>query len=222
MQLIIFDVDGTLVDSQHHIVEAQAYAFAAHSLPPPSRAAALSVVGLSLREAFAALAGHDAPIDSLASAYKDAWSDLRRQPGYAEILYPGAAEGLQRLKSLPDVRLAIATGKSRRGVAALLEAQGWQDHFATVQTADDHPSKPDPSMILAALAATGRSADMAVMVGDTSYDMAMAVAAGVRPLCCAWGYHQREALEGAGAERIVADFDELIQALLEPRVRAAA
>ena len=82
MQLIVFDVDGTLVDSQHEIVAAQAKAFAAHGLAAPSRATALSVVGLSLHEAFVALAGSGAPIAGLAEAYKDAWADMRRQPSY--------------------------------------------------------------------------------------------------------------------------------------------
>ncbi len=222
MQLVILDVDGTLVDSQHHIVEAQTRAFAAHGLAPPSRRMALGVVGLSLHEAFVALAGRDAPIEGLANAYKDAWHDIRRQPGYADVLYPGARETLTLLHARVDIKLGIATGKSRRGVAALIESQGWRDMFATIQTADDHPSKPHPAMLRAAVAAVGVDAAAAAMVGDTSYDMEMAVAAGVRPLGVAWGYHDTPMLLAVGAERVVEDFDELLRALDDRRTRDAA
>ena len=222
MKLIVFDVDGTLVDSQHTIVEAQARAFAAYGLAPPPRAVALGVVGLSLREAFVALAGAEAPIDGLARAYQDAWHDIRRRPGDPDTLFPGAHEMVITLAARADVCLGIATGKSRRGVAALIEARRWEGVFATVQTADDHPSKPHPAMLLATLGDTGIGADAAAMVGDTSYDMAMATAAGIVPLGVAWGYHDRAALEAAGAARVVADVDELMEVLLQPGVRVAA
>ena len=209
MQLIIFDVDGTLVDSQHDIVEAQGLAFAAHGLPAPSRERALSVVGLSLPEAFAMLAGPDGPFESLSEAYKEAWTGLRMRPGYEETLYSGAAALVAELAGWPDIVLGIATGKSRRGVDRLLAAQGWGDTFATIQTADDHPSKPHPSMILQALADTRVDALSASMIGDTSYDMTMAREAGVRGIGVAWGYHDAQLLIEAGASLVVADFAAL-------------
>lgn len=209
MQLIIFDVDGTLVDSQHHIVEAQTRAFAAHGLPAPARDAALSVVGLSLKEAFSLLAGPDAPAASLAEAYKDAWTDLRNRPGYEEVLYPGAREALAALGARPDIRLGLATGKSRRGVDRLIASQGWKDVFATIQTADEHPSKPHPSMILTAMADTGASPGATTMIGDTSYDMLMATAAGVRPIGVAWGYHEPSLLLTSGAVVVAQTFGAL-------------
>ncbi len=213
LRLVIFDVDGTLVDSQHHIVAAQARAFAANGLPAPSRMAALSVVGLSLPEAFRTLVGPEGPVEGLCRAYRDAWTALRRSPGFSETLYPGAAETVRDLAARTGTRLAIATGKSRAGVERLLDAQRWHGVFATIQTADDHPSKPDPSMIRAALADTGAAADSAVMIGDTSFDMAMARTAGVRALGVAWGYHDASALVAAGAERVVGDFANLRGAL---------
>lgn len=209
MKLVIFDVDGTLVDSQNHIVEAQHRAFAALGLPPPSRSQALSVVGLSLREAFAALVGADGPCEALASAYRDAWTALRAEPGFREPLYLGAADLLAELAADPDVALGIATGKARRGIDRLLAAQQWQGVFQTLQTADDHPSKPHPSMIHAALRETGCDNKHAVMIGDTTYDMEMASAAGVRAIGVAWGYHPVQALRASGADRVVGDFTEL-------------
>lgn len=219
--LVIFDLDGTLVDSQHEIVEAQARAFAAHGLPAPTRAKALSVVGLSLTEAFRVLAGADGPLESLAEAYKAAWTDLRQRPGYSDNLYPGAEAAIAALRGA-GVTLGIATGKSRRGVDRILAARGWSDLFATVQTADTHPSKPDPSMILTALAETGAEPSDSLMIGDTTYDIEMAVAAGITPIGVAWGYHPTEMLVEAGAARVVTTFDELLQTIETRTVTADA
>ncbi len=209
MPLIVFDVDGTLVDSQHGIVEAQRRAFAAFGLPFPSRSRSLSVVGLSLTEAFAALVGVDGPVAGLAKAYRDAWTDLRAEPSFTEPLYPGVGDLLVALAARPGVALGLATGKSRKGVDRLIAAQGWSGLFATVQTADEHPSKPHPSMLRAALAQTTIEPRDATMIGDTSFDMAMAVAAGVRALGVGWGYHSAEALIDGGAERVLADVPAL-------------
>jgi phosphoglycolate phosphatase len=111
------------------------------------------------------------------------------------------------------VVLGIATGKSRRGVARLLERQGWGGRFFTIQTADDHPSKPHPSMILRAMAEAGAEPSATVMVGDTSYDMEMARSAGVGALGVTWGYHPVERLRLAGAHRLVATCDGLAAAI---------
>ena len=217
MLLVVFDVDGTLVDSQEIIVAAQRDAFAACGLRAPSRERSLSIVGLSLHEAFTALVGPKGPIEALAEAYKDAFGRLRADPACAEPLFPGAAETIRLLSARQDVVLGIATGKSRRGVAHLLERHGWEHTFRTIQTADDAPSKPDPGMLLRALAETGSVPDGAVMVGDTTFDMAMARAAGIRPVGVSWGYHPVPALREAGAEIVIDGFDEL-----EPALRGQA
>ena len=214
MQLVIFDVDGTLVDSQDIIVAAQRDAFQAVGLPAPSRARSLSIVGLSLPEAFTALVGQHGPVAELSQAYKDAFGRLRADPNTVEALFPGAAAIVARLAAHDDVVLGIATGKSRRGVAYILERHGWQNHFVTIQTADDAPSKPDPTMLRQALAETGILAKDAIMVGDTSYDMDMAQRAGILPIGVSWGYHPFDALKKAGAVAIIDSFDELKPLLL--------
>lgn len=213
MKLVIFDLDGTLVDSQEFILEAQRRAFEAHRIPPPSREASLSIVGLSLVEAFTVLAGANGPVESLANAYREAWAAMRGDPSFEDPLYPGARDAIASLAAKDNIMLGIATGKARRGVAHLLERTGWRDWFATVQTADEHPSKPAPDMILAALAETGAASASTTMIGDTSFDMAMARAAGVHCIGVAWGYHARAELQEAGAERIVADFPELLHVI---------
>ncbi len=218
---MIFDVDGTLVDSQDLIVAAQREAFAACGLAAPTRDRSLSIVGLSLHEAFTALVGPKGPIEDLAEAYRQAFAVLRANPALEEPLFPGAAEALSRLAARDDVVLGIATGKSRRGVSHLLERHGWGHLFATIKTADDAPSKPDPAMLLQALEETGIPADRAVMVGDTSFDMAMARAAGLRGLGVAWGYHPVAALREAGAATILDRFEALDAALAPAAARAA-
>jgi phosphoglycolate phosphatase len=217
--LILFDVDGTLVDSQNMIVAAQQASFAAHGLEPPSRERALSIVGLSLEEAFAGLVGPDGPAASLAEGYRRAFQRLRGDPAYDDALFPGAAETLEALSRCTEVRLGIATGKSQRGVRILLEREGWGRFFSTIQTADDAPSKPHPAMVEQAMAAVGAVAETTCMVGDSTFDMAMARAAGATPIGVSWGYHRVDALREAGAETIVDSYAEL-RRLLAARIGA--
>lgn len=209
MKLVLFDVDGTLVDSQNIIVAAQHAAFAAYGLEPPSREMSLSIVGLSLSEAFTVLVGSKGPIEGLVEAYKSAFGTLRQDPAHAEPLFPGAAQCLGQLQRREDALLGIATGKSRRGVAHLLERHDWGRVFATIQTADDAPSKPHPAMILQAMAEVGAEPHETVMIGDSSYDMEMARAAGVLPVGVSWGFQPVAALNEAGADRIVDTYAEL-------------
>jgi phosphoglycolate phosphatase len=219
VKLIVFDVDGTLVDSQDLIVAAQGAAFRAHGLEPPSRERSLSIVGLSLVQAFRVLAP-DGPAESLAEGYKTAFQRLRADPAYREPLFPGSGELLEELSRRDDVVLGIATGKSRRGVAHLLERHGWERVFATIQTADDHPSKPHPAMLEQALAETGADPRESVMVGDSTFDMAMARAAGIGAVGVSWGYHRAQALQETGAEVIVNSYAELRDHLRETLLAA--
>ncbi|MFT3971997.1 MAG: HAD-IA family hydrolase [Amaricoccus sp.] len=216
-RLIVFDVDGTLVDSQHLILEAMqvAFDFLGETLPP--RETALSVVGLSLPEAMAALLPHRPPEETLkvAESYRRHFSTQRATRGTeaSAPLYPGAVAALERLAADPATRLGVATGKARRGLDHLLDAHGLRRHFVTLQCADDHPSKPHPSMLLTALAESGVPAERAAMVGDTEYDIAMGRAAGLHTVGVTWGYHPAARLRAAGADVVIQDFAELDGAL---------
>lgn len=210
LRLVLFDVDGTLVDSQGAIVSAMTASFQAQSLPVPSRNAILSIVGLSLPHAMARLASDQSDLvqNALVDGYKQAYHAQRLEQGAASSpLYPGAREVIQALHDMPEVLLGVATGKSKRGLDALLEAHGLEQYFITRQVADHHPSKPHPSMIETALAETGVGAAHSVMVGDTSFDMEMAAAAQVAGIGVSWGYHDRSAL--STAQYVIESFEEL-------------
>ncbi|MCR8826001.1 HAD-IA family hydrolase [Pseudosulfitobacter koreensis] len=215
LRLVIFDVDGTLVDSQGHIVASMTMAFEALGAIVPSRADILGIVGLSLDVAMPRLAPSLSGVQhgALVQGYKDSYSQLRLSHGAAAAspLYPGALGILKKLAAQDDILLGVATGKSKRGLDALIEAHGLEQMFITRQVADFHPSKPHPSMIHAALAETGVDAADAVMVGDTTYDMDMAQAAGVTGIGVSWGYHAPAAL--TAATHIVQDFDHLHRAI---------
>ena len=223
LKLVIFDVDGTLVDSQAHILASMAGAFAAHGLAMPARSEVLSIVGLSLPQAFLRLVP-DRPdlADSLTQAYKDTFAGLRMAGDAASQspLFPGAAEVLASLAAQDEVLLGIATGKSKRGLDHLFELHGWHGLFQTVQVSDFHPSKPHPAMVEACLAETGVAAECAVMVGDTTYDMEMGRAAGVHTVGVDWGYHSADALRGVPASAVIDRF-EALHDVLEACWRAA-
>lgn len=215
MKLAVFDVDGTLMDSQALIVGAMDFAFQTVGLAPLPRETVLSIVGLSLPQAVAALAPDQPPERQAAIAHGYRHAYMTGRTGNEPPLYPGARECLQSLAARDDLLLAVATGKSRRGLDAALAAHGLDAMFISLQTADFHPSKPHPAMLMAALDDAGVGPESAIMVGDTSFDMQMAQAAGVPGWGVGWGYHPVQALHGAGAVRVDDDFATLARAIGE-------
>ncbi len=220
LKLVLFDCDGTLVDSRHNIATAMRAAFDAAALPYPGDAATARVIGLSLPEAMAIMApeADEATRARLAQAFREASLALRRDPAFHEPLFPGAREAVEALAGRDDLLLGIATGKARRGLDFLLDRLGWRDLFVTTQTADDAPSKPHPAMVLQAMEETGAEAARTVVIGDTSHDMLMARGAGARGLGVQWGCHGPEELRAAGAQAIAAVFSEvprLVEEILE-------
>lgn len=213
-RLVIFDFDGTLVDSQHHIVATMAAAFGDAGHPMPAREAVLSVVGLSLPEAMAALAPQlpDVETRALVHHYRER-AAADHAGNESAPLFPGAMPALRRLAAEPRTLLGIATGKARRGLDHALAAHGIAELFITTQTADTHPSKPHPAMVAQALAEAGCEPGDAVMVGDTTFDITMGRAAGVATIGVAWGYHPAAALAEAGADVVIDGFEALSPAL---------
>jgi len=214
LRLVVFDVDGTLVDSEADIVRALTRAFEATGRIAPEPAALRATIGMSIESAMAHLAPEagEGGWARLAEGYRRAYFEERARRGAAELspLFPGVREMLARLAEDPWILLGIATGKSRRGLTALIEAHGLEGVFATTQVADDHPSKPHPSMLLTAMAETGVAPERAVMVGDTRYDIDMARAARVKSIGVGWGAHPPATL---GADALIGGFDELPAAI---------
>lgn len=210
-RLVIFDCDGTLVDSQYIIVECMTEAFEKHGLVAPPAETTKQIIGLSLMLAVGTLMpGH--PEDLVAAVsedYKNAFVSRRVAGNAQEPLYPGILQALQDLQGR-GILMGVATGKSDRGLRAILAHHGIRDHFMTLQTADGHPSKPHPSMIETAMADAGAVPETTVMIGDTTFDIEMGRAAGAHAIGVDWGYHPVAELNAAGAHVIAATSGELV------------
>lgn len=215
MTLIMFDMDGTLIDTHALIAEHMATAFSGAGLSPPTPAEVRQIIGLSLPVAIGRLAGTDeaAIVDSLVESYKGHYRSSLEHNSTREPLFPGAREALDRLLPAPHTVLGIATGKGLAGVNRILALHGLDRYFTTLQTPDHNPSKPHPGMLLRAMAETGAAPHEVVMVGDTVFDIELAKAAGVISIGVGWGYHDRCDLRLAGASILIESFDELDAAI---------
>jgi len=214
IRLAVFDCDGTLVDSQHVIIMCMQRAFEDEGWPAPTPADIRRIVGLSLDAAVATLAPglSDTEIVKMVAAYKAAFAVLRKQENVPETLYAGAREALEAIEATGCL-LAIATGKSRRGLEATLGHHDLMRYFVSLQTADGGPGKPHPDMLHRAMNETGMEQHETVLIGDTTFDMEMAMNAGVTGLGVAWGYHEVAELHAAGAHEVLSEFGEVPDAV---------
>lgn len=209
-KLAVFDCDGTLVDGQADICDIMVQAFELAQFTPPDRNDIRRIVGLSLPVAIGKLAPDldEGEVRAVTELYKSGYFARRQEGLLQEPLYDGIA---QLLRTLADAgwSLAVATGKSDRGLTSCLTAHGLTNLFVSLQTADRHPSKPHPAMLEAALFEAGVAPGDAVMIGDTSFDMHMAKAANVRAIGVAWGYHTPQELAASGASMVAGNVAEL-------------
>jgi phosphoglycolate phosphatase len=213
-RLAVFDCDGTLVDGQADVCWAMERAFVRAGLVAPEVSAVRRAVGLSLPQAVRALAPEISEDKNRAVTefYRSSYRARREEGLLDEPLYDGIADLLRSLHQA-GWQLAVATGKSDRGLAACLASHGIADLFVSLQTADRHPSKPHPAMLEAALFEAGAQPEQAVMIGDTSFDMLMARNAGVRAVGVGWGYHAPHELLASGAVSVADSTAALAQAL---------
>jgi len=213
-RLAVFDCDGTLVDGQADVCWAMERAFTRAGLPAPDAQIVRRIVGLSLPVAVRQLAPtlDEERIAAVTEFYRSSYRARRDEGLLDEPLYDGIADLLRALHA-DGWRLAVATGKSDRGLAACLATHGIADLFVSLQTADRHPSKPHPAMLEAALAEAGAQPHRAVMIGDTSFDMLMARSAGVCAVGVGWGYHAPHELIASGALSVADSIAGLAAAL---------
>ncbi len=210
-RLIVFDCDGTLVDSAHIIVATLSASWHAEGLEPPSPVAIRHQIGLPLAQVIENLhpEGDRASWARLVQGYKDVFVSGRDIGSHEEPLYEGCARILERLSAYPNHFLGVATGKGRRGLDHTLQRHGIGRHFSVLKTADDGPGKPNPDILLDAMSEMGVSPWQTVVIGDTIFDVGMAVRAGARAIGVAWGYHPPDRLRQAGAAAIADRYDDL-------------
>lgn len=213
MKLVLFDCDGTLVDSGKLIHEVMARTFENHGYERPHYDATKSIIGLTLDTAIARIMGVeeiDEQIRAMTQHYKDLYSPVRAEPGFQEPLYDGVAEMIETLAAREDVLIGAVTGKSRRGLDLIRSSHGFDSLFFVSRTADDCPSKPHPAMVLECCAEAGVDASDTIVIGDSAYDMMMAKSAGAMAVGVSWGYGETEALQAAGADVIVHEVPHIL------------
>lgn len=215
MRLILFDCDGTLVDSVDVIHQCMVNAFRDFDHPEPGIDLTRSIIGLSLDHAIARMLSRniDDHIRAMTARYKEHFVAYRSKGGPMEPLYDGIRPLLDELKQDSDVILGVVTGKSRRGLNAILEHHALNDHFVTTRTADDCPSKPHPAMVLECCGETGIDPADTLVIGDAVFDITLAQNAGAQSIGVSWGYGPVDQLEKAGAGRIAGNVTELTRML---------
>ncbi|MGF6591290.1 HAD family hydrolase [Pseudomonas sp. 2835] len=216
--LLIFDWDGTLADSIGRIVQAMHLAAGRAGYATCADEAVKGIIGLALPEAISVLYPQlDAEqVVQFRQHYADVYMALDDQPS---PLFEGVVESLEAFRA-EGYRLAVATGKARRGLDRVLRANGWEDYFDITRAADESRGKPHPQMLEEILAHCQVEPQRAVMVGDSSFDLLMASNAGMHSVAVGYGAMSLEALSAFGPQVCIDHFSQL-QAWLR-RAPAAA
>ena len=211
MRLIVFDCDGTLVDSQQTIITATEAALGSHDFASPDRRDILYAVGLPVDVAMRRHAPEatDDQIINMLDIYRETYQQLVQQDDRGQVMFEGMHEQIIKLGKMDDTLLGIITMKSRRGLERVVDAYDIRQFFQVLKSADDGPGKPNPDLMLDAMRETGVEASQTLMVGDTSFDILMAKSAGTKAIGVGWGYQTVEELEESGADAIAATPEDL-------------
>lgn len=214
-ELLVFDWDGTLMDSEARIVDCLELTFRDLALPPLGRDQLKDVIGLGLREAVDRLAPglEEGRIQQFIECYRAHYLCGEKRP---TALFPGALETLRRLNQNGHM-LAVATGKSRRGLERSIKEAGCGELFVASRCADECFSKPHPQMLLELMDLLDTPPERTLMIGDTEYDMQMAQNAGARALGVSYGVHDPQRLSQHGALDCLDDIREMMAWLAQPR-----
>ncbi|MGW9232938.1 HAD family hydrolase [Pseudorhizobium sp. NPDC055634] len=213
MKLVLFDCDGTLVDSVSLIHETMRRTFLHFKKPEPKVSDTKAIIGLTLDIAIARMLGRAHSGDeemAMMAYYKSLFSEVRRDLDFREPLFPGIRELIDRIGPRDDLLIGAVTGKSRRGLDLIMETHGFERYFAVSRTADDCPSKPHPAMVTECCDETSMVPGVTIVVGDAIYDMQMAKSAGATAIGVSWGYASVEELWNAGADAVVDHPGELL------------
>ncbi|MCZ4433116.1 HAD family hydrolase [Agrobacterium sp. SOY23] len=206
MKLVLFDCDGTLVDSAGLIHAVMSDTFAYFGKPRPDIAQTKAIIGLTLDIAIARMLGKthvDDEAQAMTQRYREVYHPIRERPEMTTPLFDGIAALIDTLSKRDDVLIGAVTGKGRRGLTQILESHGFAEHFIVSRTADDCPSKPHPAMVMECCHETGMVPADTIVIGDAIYDMQMAKAAGAKAIGVAWGYASVDELWKAGADAVV-------------------
>lgn len=205
--LLIFDWDGTLADSIGRIVTAMQMAAQRAGQPERDDEAVKGIIGLGLPEAILTLYPYMTPeqVVSFRQHYADVYIAMDAQPS---PLFAGVKESLEAFRAA-GYRLAVATGKARRGLDRVLKANGWEDFFDITRAADESASKPDPLMLNQILAHCDVRPEQALMVGDASFDLLMARNAGIDSVAVGYGAQSMQSLMAYEPRLAIERFTEL-------------
>lgn len=210
-ELVVFDWDGTLMDSAAAIVAAIQEACRDLDIEPPSEAAARHVIGLGLHDALSSALPEVAPADYPRVAERYRYHYLSRDQDLG--LFPGALDLIRTLYER-RVLLGVATGKSRLGLDRALQTTGLEPYFHATRCADECFSKPHPAMLNEIMDLLGIAPAQTLMVGDTTHDLQMARNAGTASLAVGFGAHPAQALAVEASLGCVASVEELREWLL--------
>lgn len=216
-QLLIFDLDGTLFDTPSAIVEVFSAVFSSSGRPVPPPDSIRSTVGLPLVKAFAMLTGESEDSEQVTEYVSRYLAYFRSLilPKAVDLVYPGVAAGLSLLRT-NRITLTVATNKFQASAEAILEASAMLPLFAVVLGADqvDNP-KPHPEVVERILRQTGADRQSTLMIGDTTHDVEMAKAAGIRSIAVTYGVHNREQLMMAKPTHLAASFQDVLRIIAE-------